>query len=404
MSYTTLGYTPQTDAFGRLRVSQPYTLFDSQQRYSSDDTFVSNVALGGSVSFLTNQSTTQLSVTTTQNSYAARETKAVFSYQPGKSLLALMTFVMSPAASGLVQRVGYYGASNGYYLEVSDQVYIVERSNVTGTVTETRVAQSAWNINTFTGVYPSTTTMDFTKSHIFWIDMEWLGVGNVRTGFVLNGQFQVAHIFQHANYNTSAYITTATLPVRYEIQNTGSSSGTLSQICSTVMSEGGYDQPFRLFSNLAVFSQTMSASTWYPVMSIRLDPSKLDAVVQIRQIDSVILTQNQTIHWALWSNLTSSSLTGASWAAHGSSTLVQLDHSATAVTLTNGVQIAAGLLNGSNQTPSISIFELSKYASQLTRNSFSQTPYVCTLAFYSTTPVTGSGLSAQTLMSWNELL
>ena len=223
---------------------------------------------------------------------------------------------MSPIG-GLVQRVGYYGVSNGYYLEVSDQVYIVERSNVTGVVTETRVSQNNWNINTFTGVYPSTTTVDFTKTHIFWLDMEWLGVGNVRTGFVLNGQFQVAHIFQHANYNTTAYITTATLPVRYEIQSTGS-SGTLTQICSTVMSEGGYDPQYSLYSNLVVFSRTMSASTWTPVMSIRLDPTKLDAVVQIRQVDTLILTQNQVIQWALWGSTT---LTGASWVAHSSSIL-----------------------------------------------------------------------------------
>lgn len=399
LSYTSFGYTPQTDAFGRLRVSQPYTLFDSQQRYALDDSFVSNVANGGSVSYVSTQSSALLTVTSSAGSYAARETTAVFTYQPGKSLLALMTFCMSPIG-GLVQRVGYYGVSNGYYLEVSDQVYIVERSNVTGVVTETRVSQNNWNINTFTGVYPSTTTVDFTKTHIFWLDMEWLGVGNVRTGFVLNGQFQVAHIFQHANYNTTAYITTATLPVRYEIQSTGS-SGTLTQICSTVMSEGGYDPQYSLYSNLVVFSRTMSASTWTPVMSIRLDPTKLDAVVQIRQVDTLILTQNQVIQWALWGSTT---LTGASWVAHSSSILVQIDQSATSMSTTGAYQVASGLLNGSNQTPSIYGIDLSRYSSQLTRNSFTQTPYVFTLAFYSTSVIGGSGLSAQALLSWNELL
>lgn len=400
-------YGPMVDAFGRLRVSQPYTLFDSQQRYALDASFESNVSSGGNVTFLTNESTANLQVTSTVGSYAARETSYVFTYQPGKSLLALMTFVMAPKSdSNLRQRVGYFGKSNGYFLELKDDLYIVERSNVTGTVQETYVPQSQWNYDVLNGYGTSGYTLDITKSHIFWLDMEWLGVGNVRTGFVINGQFLPVHIFQHANYATNAYITTASLPIRYEIETIASgapATSNLKQICSTVMSEGGYDQPYLLFSNIANFSANMTGGTWYPAVSIRLAPDRLDAIVQVRQVD-VIVTSSDIIHWALWSNVTTTSLTGEVFVAHESSTNVQIDTSATGLNTSGCQQIAAGIISSTNQSSSSTTLELSKYYSQIGRNSFTQTSDIFTLAFYSVTTVTGHPVTAQALLSWNELL
>jgi len=403
----TLAYGPQIDAFGRLRVSQPYTLYDSQQRYDLDHTFVSNVSSGGNVTFVATQSTANLQVTSTVGSYAARESQYVFVYQPGKSLLALVTFVMAPLSdSSLRQRVGYFGKDNGYFLELKDQVYIVERSNVTGTVTETYVPQSSWNTDQLNGYGTSGVTLDITKAQIFWIDMEWLGVGNVRSGFVYNGQFVVAHVFQHANYLKTAYITTATLPIRYEIETLSAgapATSNLLQICSTVQSEGGYDQPYLLFSNITNFSSTMTAGVWYPTVSIRLAPGRLDAIAQIRQID-VVVTSADTIHWALWANVTATSLTGENFVAHASSPNVQIDRSATAFNTTGCQQVAAGIISGTNQSAASMALELNKYYSQIGRNSFTQTSDIMTLAFYSVTTISGTPATIQGLISWNELL
>lgn len=403
----TFGYSTLTDAFGRLRVSQPYTLFDSQQRYDLDWTFNSNVSSGGNVTFVAPESTANLQVTSTVGSYAARETRYVFTYQPGKSLLALMTFVMAPKSdSNLRQRVGYFGKDNGYFLELKDQLYIVERSNVTGTIQETYVPQSQWNYDTLNGYGTSGYTLDITKSHIFWLDMEWLGVGNVRTGFVINGQFIATHVFQHANYVSRAYITTATLPVRYEIETLAAgapATSNLKQICSTVHSEGGYDQPYLLFSNISNFSSTMTASTWYPTVSIRLKAGRLDSVVQVRQVD-VVMTSSDTIHWALWANVTVANLTGEVFAPHASSPNVEIDNSATAMTTTYCQQVAAGIISGTNQSAASMALELGKYYSQLGRNSFTQVSDIMTLAYYSVSTVTGHPVTIQGLLSWNELL
>ena len=125
--------SPNIDAFGRLRVSNPFTLFDSSHRFADNGLWSTGTATGGAATFNAAQGLVDLDVTAASGSEVIRETTKVFSYQPGKSLLVLSTFVMSAAKTNLRQRVGYFGADNGYYLEQNNStVSFVERSSVTG--------------------------------------------------------------------------------------------------------------------------------------------------------------------------------------------------------------------------------------------------------------------------------
>jgi len=403
MGYTinnqvSLAPTTQLDAFGRLRVSQPETLFDSQQRFGLDRSFVSNVASGGSLSFVTNQSSANLTVVNTLNSYAARESRYVFKYQPGKSQLAMMTLVMAPQSSGnLRQQVGYFGNDNGYFVQLSDALYICERSNVTGTIVHSNVAQSAWNGDKLDGSGPSGITLDMTKSQIFFIDMEWLGVGPVRSGFVLNGQFIVAHTFRHANIVPRAYITTACLPVRYEIQALSASApatSNLTQICCTVASEAGFSEPLTLYSNLAPLPGTYT--TWTPVISMRLDPTRLEAISLVKQVD-LVLSGSGTTQWAIWA---SSNVSGVSFTAPPNNGSVVIAQGGT-MNVASSYQIASGIaINGAGTSSTGSTVELGNYFSQIGRDSFAKVSDTITLAVYSP-----SGSPAgYALLSWHEML
>jgi hypothetical protein len=393
-----LAQTPQLDAFGRLRVSQPHTLFDSQQRYGLDRSFVSNTASGGTVTFVPTQSSANLTVVNTSGSYAARETRYIFKYQPGKSQLSMMTFVMAPQSSGnLRQQVGYYDSDNGYFLQLSDQLYVCERSNITGTVTHSNVAQSSWNGDKLNGTGPSTISLDITKSQIFFIDMEWLGVGSVRTGFVINGQYIVAHTFHHANIVPNAYITTACLPVRYEIRALSASAparSNLTQVCSTVISEAGYTEPLTLFSNLAPISGTYTS--WTPVVSMRLAPTRLDAITQARQVD-IALTASGTAQWALWS---SSNVSGVTFTSPFQNSSVIVGQGGT-MNVASSYQLASGIVtNGGGNSATATLVELQNYFSQLGRDSFTNVSDTITLAVIS---ASGSP-SGYALFSWQELL
>ena len=326
--------TTALDAFGRLRVSEPYTLFDSQNRYSADSQFDTSTATGGALTYLPNESSCAMAVTTSSGSEVVRQTFRTFPYQPGKSLLLLASFVMNAAKTNLRQRVGYFSTQNGCFLEQDNStVSFVIRTYTSGAVTETdRAARASWNKDKLDGTGPSGITLDLTKSQILFIDFEWLGVGNVRCGFVIDGVFIVAHTFEHANMASSSavYMTTAILPIRYEITNTGTtaSNSTLKQICSSVISEGGYSQVTSDTTVRRTTSLSGISTTFVPLVSIRLNASNLGAVVLLNRVNVLPLT-TQTYETVIVKN---SVLTSPTWVS-GTYPNVDYDVSATAMTI-----------------------------------------------------------------------
>lgn len=136
----------QSDAFGRLRVSNPQTLFDTQSRYYNHNQFASNVIGGGTYTYSSNDSTFAMAVTGASGDAVAAETYKVFPYQPGKSLLIYATFCMNNAKPNLQQRVGYFSSQNGIFFEQDGSTLnMVIRSYSSGSIVETRVPQSSWN-------------------------------------------------------------------------------------------------------------------------------------------------------------------------------------------------------------------------------------------------------------------
>lgn len=396
--------TPNIDAFGRLRTSTPFTLFDSSHRFDDNELWSTGTATGGTATFNAAQGLVDLAVTAASGSEVVRETTKVFSYQPGKSLLVLSTFVMSAAKTNLRQRVGYYGANNGYYLELNNTtVSFVERSFVTGAVVNTPVAQASWNVDPMDGSGPSGITLDLTKSQILFMDLEWLGVGTVRIGFVINGNFYVCHKFHHANLIATTYITTASLPLRYEITNTGATSGasTLKQICSTVLSEGGYQLnglqqavgiPVTTPKNLAV------AGTFYPVVSLRLktSPDRLDGIAICTAI-SVIATSAGNYNWQV---IASGTTTGGTWVSAGAGASV--DYNITGTSFTGGRILASGFFSVSNQgSTQVDILKEALFKTQLERDGLTSTPYELTIVVAS--DAGGGGGNVLASMDWEEI-
>ena len=320
-----------TDAFGRLRTSGPYTLFDSQNRYAKNDLFDESTATGGTVTYDANASTVLLNVTATSGSSVVRQTYRSFSYQPGKGLLTLNTFVMPTASANQRIRIGYFNAENGVFLERNGTtVNIVRRSYTSGAAVDTAVPQSSWNGDKLNGTGDSGLTLDLTKAQILWQDFEWLGVGSVRVGFVIDGQYIICHTFENANNLDSVYMTTAILPVRYEITNTGASTAaTLKQICSTVISEGGYEKKVALNVARMTAANTSISTTFVPLVSLRLASGRTGAVV-VPDGYSVLPTSSSstTFEIVMVKNPT---LTGASWVSSDSAN-VQQDLSATSYT------------------------------------------------------------------------
>jgi hypothetical protein len=298
--------------------------------------------------------------------------------------------------------VGYFGNDNGFYLErESSNIYLVERSIVTGSVVNTRVAQADWNQDKLDGTGPSKLTLDLSKAQILYSDMEWLGLGTVRMGFVIDGVFVPAHSFHHANLVTTTYITTASLPLRYEMTNIGTtaSSSALKQVCSTVISEGGYELrglQQAIGTPITTSRSTLASGAFLPVVSLRLKSTRLDAIIILTAISIMGGGNSNNYNWQVQSNPTT---TGGTWTSAGANSSVEYNITGTALT-TSGRVLASGYFSSSNQsTSSVDILKEVLFSFQLERNYFTSTPYELAL-------VVAGGSSGQPIygsIDWEEI-
>lgn len=395
------------DSFNRLKVSNPFTIFDSQHRYQENDKWSTFAITGGTATFSVNESTLLLTVGTTAGSKVTRETKRVFPYQPGKSLLVLNTFAMNSPKEGLLQRVGYFSVTggatsgtpyNGIYLQqdgLTMSICLASASLNTTTV----VNQSDWNGDAFGGTGDSGRVLDPTKGNIFWTDIEWLGVGDVRTGFFVDGKPVVAHTFHNDNMHPTTYMTTATLPIRYELASrkgqTGSS--TMRQICSSVISEGGYEgfsRRYNVTHDGATLKTLTTAGVQYPIIALRLNRNRIDSVIVPSNISAVIQeTLNNKPNTAQYRILLNPTLTAGTWRTHHNG---NVDYNITTTGVTGGTDIIGGYMSSSG---SLSVSDINDFNFQIGRNQHGESDVIV----FTMTPIyDGAKICAD--FSWFEII
>jgi hypothetical protein len=330
------------DAFGRQRVSTPFTLFDSTLRYTKrTDQWFEALTNNGTTSYLVNESTLNLTTTTTSGDIVLRRTKQRFPYQPGKSLMALQSFVGAVPTAGLVQEIGYFDDDNGVILRANGtSVQFVVRSKTTGSVVEEVVNQANWNIDTFP-------ELDFSKAQILIIDLEWLGVGRVRCGFVIDGQIRYCHEFNHANNINKAYMTTAILPFSYRIENTTVQAvgRTLKQICVSLLSEGGYEPDGAVYTIAHSLSSVPNTSGERLTAAIRMASGRTGNVILPVRVD-VACDSADLVQWRLRLNPT---ISGATWAP-ASNGRGNVETTTSGSSISGGTVVLAGLLSQGQST------------------------------------------------------
>lgn len=344
---------PNLDAFARQRFSTPHTLFDSKQIFDNNALFWDDAVISGSgtsSTYNSNQASSTLAVSASTAGSRARQTKMRFDYQPGKSMLIIMTGVLGAKVTGITKRIGYFDAENGVFFELSGSTLsVVIRSKATGSVVDTPVTQANWNIDKMDGTGASGINIDTTKGQIFFIDFEWLGVGRVRFGFFINGIPYYVHHVNHANISSTVYMSTPNLPLRYEITNSGTGgAANLTHICTTVIAEGGIQQNgvVRSIDRVVTGFSTANNQNIFPLISLRLKSTHLGATI-IPIKFSVFTSTTASFRWMLLLNPTVGGVDAASWTDVTNSAL-QYDVSRTNVnTLSGGTQIDSGYATSS---------------------------------------------------------
>jgi hypothetical protein len=280
---TNTGYL---DAFGKMRVTNPFTLLDLQFNGVTGITGTyeinNNILMmctGTTGAFKNISEDGYMILTGTGAGYQINQSRKYCNYQPGKSLLFMASGVIYESGpvgvNDYTARIGYFDAKNGLFFQYSSSGSGTMSVNVRNQTIDTSITQTNWNIDKMDGSGPSGYTLNFNKSQLFVIDFEWLGVGRIRYGFYVFGQIYYCHQITNVNILTAPYISISNLPIRYEIRGTNPSQTTpviMKQICGTVISEGGYNPigyPFSAGSSAEGPSLTSSPGTEYVVLALR---------------------------------------------------------------------------------------------------------------------------------------
>lgn len=360
MSYTpnsiiTIDDTSPIDAFARLRFSQPTTLFDSKQLFDSSPLFFDDAEVSGSgttTAHSVNRASTTIGVSASTAGRRVRRTKQRRNYQPGKSHLGLFTFVMGTNVANVAKRVGLFDDNNGVFFEMDGTTpTVVIRSFATGASVDTKITQANWNVDKMDGTGKSGITLDFTKAQILFIDFEWLGAGGVRYGFFIDGLPYIVHRQANANTADSVYMSTPNLPVAYEIENSGTGgASTLEHICSSVVSEGGFDGLGVVRSIDRGNSKITSSNNDIRAMvSIRLKSTHIGATIIPLGFNILAsIFGGIDSRWAVYINPTFTGTDNASWVPIANSAVEYDITRDSGYVITGGTMVASGYFNDQN--------------------------------------------------------
>jgi len=358
-----------SDAFDRLRVSKPKTLYEIHHTFSKEPRLIDEFLSGSGASA---HSATGAYVAMTTSSGVAgkviRQSYEYIPYQPGKSKLMLFTGILEMAGgvADSISRMGCFDAStdkssvagtgNGHFFELNGTTMnVVERLNNV----DTTIAQASWNVDAFDGSGPSGFTISgaaWGKSRIFAVDQEWLGVGVVRMGLFINGAFKEGHRFNHSGVGTPSstaitapYTKMAKLPIRYEIVSTADTvaDSEMRMMCSTVLSEGGFEPVGRIFAFSGHTEITVdSASVFEPLFSLRLvetEPSNRASII-LKNIHLINISgASKYAHFHLFLLDASSKITGGSW-VNPNESVGEYNSTATAVNTSGAISVGSGYI------------------------------------------------------------
>lgn len=344
MGKVLFGDSAGNDAFGRLRVGNPNNLYEGSLISSQQPEFFDVSAANGAITTYNQAESTMTFDVSRSGQFVKRQSHYFTHYQPGKSLCIIASFYFgSSNPTGSYKRVGLLDDNEGIYFQ-QDASGVSWNILSQSTGTTTTVYQSSWNIDTLLGSGSSGLTLNINQTNIIFMDVEWLGVGRVRVGFVIGGRIIYCHQFVLNNL-TVPYIRSPYLPIRYQIGTTinQASNVSMKQICCTAISEGGYQPIGNVRSYIMTNTKTLLSATFTPVLSLRLKSQY--GKYQINPVSySILFPQGNDV--VFYKIIYRGTITGANW--QSASDYAEIDSSGTAVT--GGYTINSGFITSQVRT------------------------------------------------------
>lgn len=393
----------QLDPFGWLRTGSRVVAFEYAGTYDQGLLLWEHSVSGtGSVTFESATGGNILSTGgTASGAKAIRQTHEYHLYLPGRGRLSVSGFIFGTEVANVRRRHGLFDDNNGLFLEqTSTGLRFVTRSNVSGSVVDTPIENttaSPWNIDRFNGKGPSGLTLDVTKANALVIDCVGYNAAKVRFGFLLDGQIFYAHEVNNLNSLTSFALGGMSLPLRYEIENTGTAAGTntmKASSCVVYNEDGGsMEVGYQFTANMGTTS--LGVTTRRPVLSIR-PKTTFNSITNRGHVHLQRYAMIAKTNDAFFELVRNGSLTGPSWVSAGSNSITEYD--TTATDISGGDIIDSGhLVSG---TGSFSEGQAVNFLGRLalTNNLAGTTTDILTLVMTSMSGTT----NVSTSMTWEE--
>ena len=406
-----------TDAFSRVRTSEGFTLAEYNHVYGDGAEMLIIASGSATASSVANQASRRLSVGTASNTYVIEQSRMYHHYVPGKSQYILSSFVFGTYSTGASKKCGYFDDFNGIYFnqDGSGNLSFIQRSYVTGVVAEETFTQSFWNKDKCDGTGASKFNLDISKAQLVFFDYQWLGVGRVRCGFVHNGENIIAHEIYHSNNLSTVYWSNPNLPIRCEVRrtSTGTATASMDQICSSVMSEGGYEGVGIDFSVAGATVSLTDTTTLKPAIAIKLKSTYNGylnrSLVRLNSVD--LLGQDNSFKYEIWRISSTSSVTGGTWVDNGTDSVVEYNITPTSLTTTGGTRVASGFVaatsttgGGATKTPSSDAFlNVSASKKNFIANNFDCTDSQIFVIAVQAITLTGGSCNLRSAMQWREI-
>lgn len=351
--------TSDIDSFGNKRVSSQHTqLFDGQLVHADNPLAWDTSATGGGGGLYSAwESSYRLTVDATPGAQSIRQTKQYLLYRAGQAQLHRISFADADPIADILKRAGYFDAEDGVFFEINGDVdlAITVRSFTSGRPVDTRRKQAAWNLdrlNPDLELNPSGVILDPTKAQHFVIDLQWLGIGRVRTGFDIGGRVIWVHEFNFSNVIVGVpYMRRPSLPVRYEITNIGSDVGaSFKQVCTAVIREGGREAkgiPLTIRTDIGGAGLRNATTIKRNALALRLRTSHIRAFLK----PVVVSLTNLGTGVVGWELLLNPAFTAAlsTFTQDGQATEFSIEQSTYDPATAAGHRIAAGAVTGTNQ-------------------------------------------------------
>jgi len=282
------------DAFGRLRVSNITSLLELKHTHDKLPLLIDEVVSGTATSVYDRPNSQVVMSVFNNGDYVIRQTKSRAIYQPGKGQIMEGSFSNLALESNVTKRVGYFqGATAAPYNSGFDGFFL-ESNGSTGLISfqiwhsgsqVLNSPSSSWSTEDY-----DVTGLDWSKTQLMVTDFQWLGVGRLRFGMVVNGTNRIFVTNTGANDLTTVYMQSPNQPVRYEIRSTGG-TGSFNQICSQASLEGTVNNLQRsvLIDNFT--ARTLATGgTKYPLLGYRINTSYGGTNITLSDIQTVNIT------------------------------------------------------------------------------------------------------------------